>query len=134
MQFNLTTDYAIRTVLYLAVTDEITSSAQISKAMCISQKYIVNTIHKLKKAEIIESYPGINGGYKLQRAAEDISMYDIVFAMEGTIKINRCLEEDEYCNRFATRSCPVRKFYVTIQEDVEQRFKNTSVAKLLTDL
>lgn len=134
MQLNLTTDYAIRIIIYLAQQDEVTNSSQIAQAVCISQKYIVNTIHKLKSAGLIVAYPGMNGGYKLGRRPSEISMRDVIFAMEGTTKINRCLEKDTYCSCFSTDTCPVRRFYVNIQKAVENQLEKTTIEHMLKEL
>lgn len=48
MQFKITTDYAIRTVLYLATKNEITTSGEISQVMGIPQKYFVLTFGRIK--------------------------------------------------------------------------------------
>ena len=47
------------------------------------------------------------------------------------MKCNRCLEEDEYCSRFATKDCPVRKFYQDFQAELENRLSNVTVKDLL---
>ena len=47
------------------------------------------------------------------------------------MKINRCLEEDEYCSRFATESCPVRKFYCRLQISLESMLKTMTIKEIL---
>lgn len=131
MQLNLTTDYAIRIILYLAMEDEVTNSGSIAQAMCISQKYIVNTIHKLKTAGLIVAYPGVNGGYKLGKRPSEISMLEIIVAMEGTTKLNRCMENDGFCSRSAAATCPIRRFYVNIQKAVEDQLSKTSIEHMI---
>lgn len=58
-------------------------------------------------------------------------MFELINIFEPTIKLNRCLEEDGYCSRFATESCPVRKFYCNVQMQFEDSLKNTTIAELL---
>lgn len=134
MQLNLTTDYAIRIIMFLALQDDVTNSSQIAEEVCISQKYVVNTTHKLKSAGLIVAYSGASGGYRLSRKPSEISMRDIIFAMEGTTKINRCLEEDAYCSCNIIETCPVRRFYVNIQKAVENQLEKTTIEHMIRDL
>ncbi|MEI3292039.1 MAG: Rrf2 family transcriptional regulator [Thomasclavelia ramosa] len=55
---------------------------------------------------------GVQGGFKLKKHPKDISIFSIIDIFEPTIRINSCLEEDKYCSRFATETCPVEKFIV----------------------
>lgn len=132
MQLKITTDYAIRTILYLATTKRITSSAEVADAMGIPQKYLINTIGIIKRAGLVETYSGTHGGYALAKAPSKISLGDIIEVMEGTTKINRCLEEDLYCSRSAIDECPVRLVYKGLQERVEKYLKSISIEQLLS--
>ena len=51
--------------------------------------------------------------------------------MENTIKINRCLEEDEFCSRKAAQRCKVREKYQMIQEMIEQELKGLTFQDFL---
>ena len=48
------------------------------------------------------------------------------------MKSNRCLEEDEYCSRFATENCPVRKFYTKLQNELERKLQEITIKALLS--
>ena len=92
MQLKLTTDYAIRTVVYLATQSGITSVAEIGSKMGISENYLMKVLKALKDAGLVAGYQGKRGGYAISKKPEEISLWDIVEVMEGTTKINRCLE------------------------------------------
>ncbi|MGI6497781.1 MAG: RrF2 family transcriptional regulator [Oscillospiraceae bacterium] len=132
MQLKITTDYAIRTILHLATTKRITSSAEVADAMGIPQKYLINTIGTIKRAGLVETYSGTHGGYALAKAPSDISLGDIIEVMEGTTKINRCLEEGHYCSRGAANDCPIRRVYAELQERIETYLKSISIDQLLS--
>lgn len=131
MQLKLTTDYAIRTMLYLAIKGGKTSSGEISEKMQIPQKFLLNILTDLRKAGLVQNFMGVNGGFSLAARPEEISLLQIIEITEGTTKINRCLEEDEYCSRFATVNCPVRKVYVTIQSEIEQMLGSITLASMM---
>lgn len=113
MQLNVTTDYAIRTVLYLGQCKKLASATEISKEMQIPKGDLEKVLSKLKKAEYISSDLGVRDGYHLNMTLEEITLGDVIRLMENTTKINRCLEEDMFCNRKAVDYCAVRRYYAT---------------------
>ena len=102
--------------------------------MKIPQKYLIRLGKELRDAGLIITYPGSNGGYSLARKAEEISLYDVVALMEGTIKLNRCLEEDCFCNRDLAGNCPVHKSYTVMQKKWENFLKGITIADLQRDM
>ena len=130
MQINLTTDYAIRSLLYITIQNKPVASSAIAEAMSIPPTYLISVMTKLKKAGLVSALRGNCGGYFLIRKPADISLLDIIEAMEETMRINRCLEEDEYCNRFATESCPVRDVYAAVQTYIENSFSKVTLQSL----
>lgn len=73
-------------------------------------------LSKLKKAEYISVDLGVRGGYRLNRILREITLGEVISLMENTTKINRCLEEDSYCNRKVVDYCAVRRYYAKVQE------------------
>ena len=131
MQLKISTDYAIRIVLYTAITKKITTSKELSDTLGIPQSIVFKIGKKLNDNGIISITTGVQGGFLLKKQPEDISLFDIINTFESTTKINHCLEEDKYCSRFATEDCPVRKVYCKMQQRFENDLKNTSIKKLL---
>lgn len=74
MQLNVTTDYAIRTVLYLGQCKKIASATEISNEMGIPRGYLEKVLSKLKKAEYISADLGARGGYRLNKTLKDITL------------------------------------------------------------
>ena len=99
--------------------------------MGIPESYILKITNKLLATGIVKRIVGAKGGFLLARKKEEINLYEILKAMEPTMKINRCLEEDGYCSRFATQSCPVRKFYCRLQSSLESMLKTMTIKEIL---
>lgn len=127
MQLNITTDYAIRIVIYLAIKNNLSTAKEISENLFIPENYIMKIMKKLKDVGIIDTYNGIKGGYKLKKLAEDINLLDIIKTMEKTVKINKCLEEDKCCNKNAIDKCIVHKHYQVIQDQLENSLKELTI-------
>lgn len=131
MQLKISTDYAIRIVLYLASVNKMTSSKELSIKLGIPQNFIFKITDKLQKEDILSKKTGIHGGFALKRDPGQISLFEIISIMEITNRINRCLEEDEFCSRFATKTCPVRKFYTRLQFALDEELKKMTIGDLL---
>lgn len=131
MQMSIETDYAVRCILYMAQHEGYSKAAEISRAMCITKEHCVRILKKLSEAGLVCSQRGCVGGYRLKRPAEKISILDPIMVMEGTIKINRCLEHDGFCSRHAAPDCPVHQYYSGIQSILEQVFGNTTIQDII---
>ena len=131
MQLKISTDYGIRITLYLATVGGVASAAEIGMAMAVPEQYITALSRPLRKAGILRTVRGASGGFALERKPEEISLRSIIECMEGTTRINRCLEPDHYCSRKAAEICPVRCFYEKVQNAVDEAFENMTIAKLM---
>lgn len=131
MQFTNNTDYAIRLVIFLAAEGRRASTSEIAERMGIPFDYLRAVAAPLREAGLVTSHKGSRGGYELARAPERISLFDIVELTEGTTKINRCLEHDRFCNRFAAESCPVRSCYVHLQALIEGVLRLLTIDRVL---
>lgn len=131
MQLNITTDYAVRMTLYLAQQGGVAAAAEIGRAMAIPSKYVKTVAKPLCDAGLLRAVRGVGGGFGLNLPPEKITMHAIVNVMEGTTRINRCLEQDGYCSRNGTQTCPVHQFYCQIQNELDRKFGAMTIARLL---
>lgn len=131
MQLNVTTDYAIRIVLYLSKRGGIVPSIELSEEMGIPKTSVLKIAKRLNQGGFIKAQVGTQGGFFIAKKEQDISMLELIELMEGTVKINHCIEEGRYCNRFATEDCPVKKFYCTLQRQLEEKLASITVYNLL---
>ena len=130
MQLNISTDYAIRAMLFLAQAQVRTNAAEISESMCIPLNTCKRNLQLLKNAGLVTPYPGVSGGYSLSRDASSISLGDIFNAVGEKFILNRCLESDQLCNRNAVVNCPVHKVYSLAQASLSNVY-NTTLGDLL---
>jgi len=83
MQLNITTDYALRIVVYLSKSGKVVSSTKLASELSISKRYLLQVSAKLRDAKILAVEHGSNGGFKIEKSPEDISLYDIISLMQG---------------------------------------------------
>ena len=98
--------YGLRALIDLALysENETVSIASISARQNISESYLEQLIAKLRKAGLVTSVRGAGGGYKLAKPASEISVGDILRALEGSLKAVECpgeradgCEESSFC-------------------------------------
>jgi Rrf2 family protein len=86
MRVSAKVDYALRAMLELAAVREgLVKAERIATAQGIPQKFLENIMLDLRHAELVTSQRGVDGGYALARAADEITMADVIRAVEGPI-------------------------------------------------
>ena len=78
-------DYALRAMLELAASEGLVKSERVAVAQGIPQKFLENILLDLRHGELVTSRRGIEGGYALARPASEISVADVIRAVEGPI-------------------------------------------------
>ena len=89
------TDYALRTLIYLAVhPDQLIKSEDIGRSYGISQNHLGKVIHRLGVEGYLEVKRGRGGGIRLSRNPSDIVIGDVVRSMEANLALVECQAED----------------------------------------
>ncbi|MCT8977234.1 Rrf2 family transcriptional regulator [Clostridium sp. CX1] len=117
MKITQEADYAFRVVFYLSKLGygEKIEAKVISEEENIPLRFLLKLLRKLTQANIIKSYRGVNGGYSLNQMPEDISLKDVIEAIDGPIYINRCLYNPEECNLNRTSRCQIHNALAKVQ-------------------
>ncbi len=135
MQLNQATDYAFRALLHLAKLPpgSIVSTQALAASEAIPPHFLQKITRPLSKAGLLRSHRGAVGGFALARPAADISLLDIVIAMEGKLVFHRCLEEREACNKHCTEECPVHAALASLQDQLVDGLRQANLAALLAE-
>lgn len=131
MRLSMTTDYGIRMILCLAAEERMMNSREISRVMAIPRDYAVQVGGKLKRAGIVRTHAGHLGGYTLARDAEEITLLDIVGALEGTTSFDCIFKEQGAAECQGSDLCPVRYSYEIVQQGLDQYLRGIKVGDLL---
>jgi Rrf2 family protein len=111
MHINLESDYAVRIVYCLAHTEERLDAQSIADRTCVSLRFTLKIMRKLVAADIVKSYKGARGGYTLTRNSSQITLRQVIEAVEGPYRFSRCLEGGYDCNCSTTDSCPFHSVF-----------------------
>ncbi len=123
------TQYGLRALVRLAKNEEEGMSvADIAKLEGISPKYLEGIAASLRSAGLVTSHRGKNGGYSLSRRARDISMLDVIKALEGDITPVACCESGAGCSKSPV--CMPSRFWNGLKERIDDYLKDSSLADL----
>jgi Rrf2 family iron-sulfur cluster assembly transcriptional regulator len=110
-------DYALRVVRYLFLYGNCgrVEAKVISEQENIPLRFLLKLLRKLVAAGVIKSYRGSGGGYATLNQPKDITLRQVIEAIEGPININRCLLNPDLCNLKRAETCDIHKALDGIQ-------------------
>ncbi len=131
IQITRATDYALRMVAYLAASgrDRRVPASEMSATQEIPRVFVSKILQALTQAKILATAPGRNGGAQLLRRPEDISVLDVVEAVEGPVTLNRCLIRQGACSRDQT--CPIHPFWAETREKLVGVLGRAKIAQFI---
>jgi Rrf2 family protein len=101
MRLNLTrqADHAIRAMIWLAgqPVGSRRKAAEIAEAVAIPGPFAARVLAQLNRSGLLAARAGYEGGYWLGRPADQISLLEVIEAMEGPVRANACLLRDTSC-------------------------------------
>ena len=133
MQITRQADYAIRAVLYISKlgASQRAATSQIAQEQHIPPSFLAKIISQLSIAGLLQTSRGARGGVTLARTPEDITLLDVVEAIDGPIALNECVNDQEACS-FGDE-CPLRPIWCDAQDDLVKRLKSTNFAQFAAE-
>lgn len=90
MELSQFSDYSLRVLIYAGLSKELVSVPQIARAYGISQHHLVKIVHHLARQGFLETYRGRGGGFRLAKAAQDVTVADVLRSTEN-LALVECL-------------------------------------------
>jgi Rrf2 family protein len=128
------TDYAVRCLIRLAglVPGSIESVKQIATEAALPEPLLRKILQRLVKGGIVVSVKGRNGGVHLARGPHQITLHDIIEAVQGQVVVSRCTLPGACCDNMP--GCRLHECIGQIQTKIESVLKETTVADLLGEV
>ena len=128
-------DYALRILFYLAKRGERTDAATLSELSNVPQRFALKILRKLVGAHLVGSYKGVSGGYILSKPPSDITLKDVIEAIDGPIMINRCIDDDYECSRMGKNKelCFAHCTFCSINAEIAKRLSEVTLESLADD-
>jgi Rrf2 family protein len=130
MQITRQADYAVRAVLFLARigSSQRAATSQVAQNQRIPPSFLAKIVSQLSIAGLLHTSRGARGGVTLGREPKDITLLEVVEAIDGPIMLNECVNGGA-CT--FEPDCPLRPIWRDTQEELVKRLKSTNFAQLL---
>ncbi len=129
MQITRQADYAVRAMVYLAQlgAERRAATSQIAQEKQIPPSFLAKIVSQLSVAGLLQTSRGAHGGVSLARAPEEITLLDVVEAIDGPILLNECVGENGACT-FGD-SCAIKPVWCDAQKELVDRLKGTNFSQ-----
>jgi Rrf2 family protein len=129
MQITRQADYAVRAVLHLARNgDQRTPTSSIAEDQKIPPSFLAKIISQLSIAGLLHTSRGARGGVTLAREPKDITLLEVIEAIDGPIQLNECVGESSACT--FDENCPLRPVWCEAQEELVNRLRGTNFSNM----
>jgi Rrf2 family protein len=131
MQITRQADYAARAVLHLARVGNNgnVSTGYIAKKQNIPPAFLPKIVSQLSIAGILRTSRGARGGIRLAREPKNISLLEVIEAIDGPIQLNECVRGEGEC--LFEESCSMRAVWGDIQDEMVAKLRNTNFDHLI---
>lgn len=103
----------------------------IAKNQSISEQYLEQIFSTLKKSGLIKSVRGAQGGYLLNKEAKDISVGDILIALEGPVSLSECVLDEDACEN--SGSCTTKIVWEKLKKGIEDVINSITLQDMIDD-
>ena len=120
MKLNQATDYAFRMVLHMALlpSGSKVTGAVLAEQELIPERSLLKIMRSLIAAGIMKSFRGVDGGFALNRSHQEISLLDVIRAVEGDAYLQRCLYDVGSCSKSCKGHCAINEAMGVIQHQL----------------
>jgi len=138
MRFSTKAEYGVRVMAHLAGRDgaDPVALAAIAEAEGLPLAYLEHLVARLRRADLVASRRGAHGGYSLSRSPDEISMAEIVEALEGDIAPIECISEGAdgglVCSRESSgsASCPTKLLWARVRGSIVATLQEMTLSDL----
>ncbi len=123
------TDYATGLMTQLALAPgRLVSAQRLAAEMTLPLPTVASLLKRLTRAELVRSVRGAGGGYTLMRGSQDISMAEVIAAIEGPVALTECALGEGRCS--LELGCPTRSNWRLISYAVRVALESVSLADM----
>jgi Rrf2 family protein len=125
-----TVEYSLRAAVALAQSDAPYTAKRLSEITEVPRPYLAKVMQELVRAGVVNSRRGLHGGFELAKSPNDLTIWDIVAAVEPMQRILKCPLR---ISAHSGTLCPLHRRLDDAMELVERSFRATTLAELLRD-
>ncbi|MDP6788043.1 MAG: SUF system Fe-S cluster assembly regulator [Rhodospirillales bacterium] len=129
IRLNKMTDYSVVLMTELALSGKVVASADLARKTTIPQPTVAKLLKVLAQGGLTVAHRGRAGGYGLGRSAEDISVAQIVEAVEGPLAVAACVD-GTHDNCEYEQTCPMNGRWEMVNTVIRRALNEVSLAEM----
>ena len=132
--FSRQCEYALQAVLYMSAQPKgrFTNISEISERLDIPMPFLGKTLQLLVKGKILSSLKGPYGGFRLERDPNDITLFNVVDAIDGTLFMTSCVLGFPECS--SKNPCPIHSEWGRLRDSIYNMLANKTIADLSKEI
>ena len=132
MRITLESDYALRIITAMSRREGVTDAKTISTDTSVTIRFTLKILHKLVQGDLVQSYKGVNGGYKLKVNPSQITLKTVIELIDGPIAIARCLDSGESCSLNCDKSaCDYHHIFDIISIELASKLNKITIQDVI---
>ena len=123
--------YGLYAMYYLALHEgEGPQTLQSISTVGVPKQYLEQLLGNLRRAGLVSTVRGAQGGYQIAERPQNISLRDIIDSVEGPIELSECASAQESCRKSGT--CPVRWVWQLVTDSINHELDKIKLSDMLT--
>jgi Rrf2 family protein len=133
LELSRKSDYALRALIYLArlPSHRFGRVSEISKAKDIPQAFLAQILPMLANRGLVKSQQGAHGGYSLARTPAEINFLEVIEAVEGPLRLNKCVDGD-HSDCSILDACEMQHVWTRAQQQTADFLRRVTMADMLS--
>jgi Rrf2 family protein len=125
-------DYAIRSMIFIASLpeDAVVLRSEICESQKIPSSFMAKILRSLVRAQLLRSTRGVNGGFSLAKNPAEITLLDVLEAIEGPLSLTDCVPSPDECAHSA--NCPANAVWARVQDSIKKILNETTLEDLVS--
>jgi Rrf2 family protein len=131
MHLSRAVEYGVRAMQYLASRENVAHVDDIHQKMGMPVSFLRKILQRLTAARLVRSHRGFAGGFSLARPAEEITLLEIIEAVDGSLFLNPCLKPESGC--VLDHNCSLQRAWSAAQVALKQTLATFTLKSLVTE-
>ncbi|MCK6619062.1 MAG: Rrf2 family transcriptional regulator [Calditrichaceae bacterium] len=135
LKFSKKVEYALISMLYMAEQQkgQLISARELAESFNIPQELVGKVLQSLARVGFISSVQGVKGGYQLAMEPDKIRLPEVIYAVEGPVRVVNCVDDPENCDCEQIKYCNMRNPMETLQLKLLAFLDSISLKELQTN-
>jgi Rrf2 family nitric oxide-sensitive transcriptional repressor len=129
MKLTKSTDFALRTLIYLSGNTGLVTMRTLSAQLAVPYDNLTKIVQKLAKCDIVHTEKGKYGGIKLCKPSHEITLREIIELIDGPTRLSECQDDPQKCG--LSCKCKLKGVFGDLQSQINQLFESVTLKDVI---